>query len=330
MSKSTINVVSVILCTIIGAGFASGKEIYTFFSRFGANGILGIVISVIFTAIIIYFSSKVIVKNRIKNNEELVKKIKGPSFFYYIINIFLLISFLVMFTGFCAYFKQEFKFPLFITSIVLSVLLYIILTKKIECIVKLNTIIAPLLIIIIMYVCIKCIVKNNIQLDKNNNLVQSIIYALLYASCNSIVLIPILITVSKYIENYKNILKISIISAIIIGFLALIICMALQSKRLNIKNVDLPMLSIIDSKIEKYIYGLVIETAIFTSAISAGYGILENVKSKNLKIVTIIMCLCGILITRIGFGSLVEVLYPILGAIGFIELILILKNVKEY
>ena len=323
-----IKIVSVIICTIIGAGFASGKEIYTFFARFGVNGVLGIGISLVFTGVIIYFSLKLIIKNKVKNNEELIKKIKAPAGFYYIINIFLAISFYVMFTGFCAYFKQEFKIPLLVTGIVLSILLYMVLTKKIECIIKLNTIMAPFLIIIITFICVKECMKKNINIEQTENLLQSIIYALLYSSCNSIILLPILITIRKYIKSAKEILIISIVSTIIIGFLALIICIVLQSK--DVANLDLPIIAITPNKVEKYIYGLVIEIAIFTSAVSAGFGILENVKTKNLKQITAFMCLGGILISRIGFGNLVEILYPILGAIGIVELILILKNAKEY
>ena len=37
-----LNAVFVIIGTIIGAGFASGKEIFTFFNIYGGYGILGI------------------------------------------------------------------------------------------------------------------------------------------------------------------------------------------------------------------------------------------------------------------------------------------------
>ncbi len=36
-----LNAVFVIIGTIIGAGFASGKEIFTFFNIYGGYGILG-------------------------------------------------------------------------------------------------------------------------------------------------------------------------------------------------------------------------------------------------------------------------------------------------
>lgn len=43
--KNIFKICFVIIGTIIGAGFASGKEIYTFFSIYGINGLWGILLS---------------------------------------------------------------------------------------------------------------------------------------------------------------------------------------------------------------------------------------------------------------------------------------------
>lgn len=52
--KSVLKVVFVIIGTIIGAGFASGKEIYLFFVIYGKNGMIGILISSILIGLVIY------------------------------------------------------------------------------------------------------------------------------------------------------------------------------------------------------------------------------------------------------------------------------------
>ena len=53
--RNIIKAVCVIIGTIIGAGFASGKEIEVFFVSHGKIGIYGIATASIFTSIIIYF-----------------------------------------------------------------------------------------------------------------------------------------------------------------------------------------------------------------------------------------------------------------------------------
>ena len=62
--KNISKVIMVIIGTLIGAGFASGREIYLFFLKYGKIGQLGIIISGIFTSLIIY-----IVLNKVKENK---------------------------------------------------------------------------------------------------------------------------------------------------------------------------------------------------------------------------------------------------------------------
>ena len=52
--KNSLKVVFVIIGTLIGAGFASGKEVYIFFNKYGSLGLLGVVLSGIFISIVIY------------------------------------------------------------------------------------------------------------------------------------------------------------------------------------------------------------------------------------------------------------------------------------
>ena len=71
--KNIIKIVMVIMGTLIGAGFASGREIYLFFLEYGYWGIIGIFISGIFTSFIIYITlNKIKNKNNIDNSASAV------------------------------------------------------------------------------------------------------------------------------------------------------------------------------------------------------------------------------------------------------------------
>ena len=65
-----LKVAFVIIGTLIGAGFALGQEVYTFFFSYGINGILGIIISSLIIGYTIYKTFKIIEKNNIKNYKE--------------------------------------------------------------------------------------------------------------------------------------------------------------------------------------------------------------------------------------------------------------------
>lgn len=156
--------------------------------------------------------------------------------------------------------------------------------------------------------------------------------SLLYTNYNTIVLIPIIVSLTKYINTKKEAVIVAIISSTIVFVLILCLCQLLLSTSINIQNIEIPILTILDNynKNEKILYSLAIVVAIITSIISAGYGILENIKDKKkYKIVTLIMCILTIPISYIGFGKLVEVLYPTFGLIGIFQAILILKTTNS-
>ena len=76
--KNSIKAIFVIIGTIIGAGFASGQEIYSFFNVYGVNGILGIVLSCVLIGFVIY---RVLIKSKnkeINSYNDLLDKINIP------------------------------------------------------------------------------------------------------------------------------------------------------------------------------------------------------------------------------------------------------------
>ena len=52
--KEIFTITLVIIGALIGAGFASGQEIYSFFYSYGIMGIIGIIVTCILISLIIY------------------------------------------------------------------------------------------------------------------------------------------------------------------------------------------------------------------------------------------------------------------------------------
>ena len=156
---------------------------------------------------------------------------------------------------------------------------------------------------------------NNYIIDKNqeNWLINSIIYG----SYNCILLIPILISMKDYIKDKRDIKNISIISTIIFMILLTIVYMFLINIDVDIKQLEMPVIYVIQkiSPKLKIIYGIIILISILTTAISLGMSFLKNTsKSKSqFNKINIIICISAILFSQIGFSKLVTLLYPILG-----------------
>ena len=153
---SILKVVFVIIGTLIGAGFASGQEIYTCFFSYGINGILGIVISSSIIGFTIYKTFKIVEKNNIKNYKDFlnffIKNEKIKELINSVINIFILVSFYIMIAGFGAYLQQEINLNSFIGSSILAILCVILFRTNINGIVKINEILIPILIAVVLVI----------------------------------------------------------------------------------------------------------------------------------------------------------------------------------
>ena len=330
--KNVLTITMVIIGSIIGAGFASGQEINSFFYKYGIIGILGIIISVFIISLIIYkvfliikkenintyknfleniFENKNINKKinyeknkKIINEKNNYKKINNKKKYLNIsyitnimINIFLIISFFIMIAGFGAYFNQEYNVSAMLGSAVLAAICLIIFMNNIEGLLKINKYLIPILIFFMIIIGTKNINNLNIIEINNkkiiNNFLPSIFSGIIYASYNIILLIPILITLKNKIKK-NNIFFISFFSGIILFILSLIIYFLLINIKINIKEIEMPTVYVVRNYFPelKKIYEFIILTSILTTAISEGISVLENICKSKKSYTQLAVILC--------------------------------------
>ena len=339
--KNVSKISFVIIGTIIGAGFISGQEIYLFFNKFGTYGLIGIIIAGILIGMTIEKTCILIKEKNINNYKEFIENsipIKNKYIKLVLnnsINLFLLISFFIMEAAFNAYFMQEFQIPIWITGIFNAIICYLVFIKNIKAIIKINEILMPIILLLILFLSLK--IENNILLqpieyNDINNLILAIFNGIIYASYNSILLIPILITLNKYLTGKKQIKIIKYICVFIIISFAILMYI-LINPFCKIEQIEIPIMYIANSlgSVYHYIYGVVLIIAIFTAVISVGYGFLKNVtqKERDYRKLAMGIGIASIPISYIGFANLVELLYPIIGIFGIIQIIFILKYWKK-
>lgn len=336
--KNVFKIVFVIIGTLIGAGFASGQEIYVFFFSYGIKGFIGIIISSVGMGVLIYKTLGIINKYNINSYKDLldilIKNKKENKYFNFkniinlIINIFILVTFFIMIAGFGAYFEQQFGINSLVGSSILAILNFVIFLTSVKGVIKANELLVPMLIVFLVIIGFINIIDINIVKLGNyiirTNQSNYILSAIIYASYNSILLIPVLITLKKYINTKKQILFISLISTIIVILLATIIFLILIRVDVDITKLEMPAVYVVSNifKFLEIIYGFIILGSIFTTSISLGTSFLQNV-SKNKRSYTqiaAIMCITSVLISKIGFSNLINLLYPIFGYLGLIQI----------
>ncbi len=367
--KNTIKIVFVIIATLVGAGFASGKEIYSFFFIYQKFGILGICISSTVISLVIHKVFKICLNSNVNTYKEFceyignslknkllnkhTKKTNIPEVLNYIVNIFLIITFYIMISGFSSFLQQEFCINKIVGSLIIICLCYFVFLKNINGLIKISNFLIPILIVFFIYISM----KNNILLNTSKlsntlfllstadifatqiNSISTaystnitpyiaIFKSILYSCYNCIILIPVLVPLKNFIENRKNSFVCSIVTCILLIILSFAIYNLLLQGNSQIFGLEMPIIEIVKKygSLYQYSYIIMIGISIFTTAISAGCGFLNNC-SKNKKSFNInlcIMCFLGIFLSQISFSLLVNLLYPILGIIGLFEIILLI------
>ena len=318
-----------------------GKEIYIFFGRYEINGIIGLIISSMIFSLLIFKILKLAKNNDIENYDKflkyILKDIKYNEKLYeivkVIINIFLLGSFYIMVAGLSSYFKQKYNITNFITATIGVFVCYIILKKNIDSIVKISTICVPILIIFIIGMGIKNMEPGIAKINKMeiniNYIYSSILNSILYAGYNSILVIPIVISLKKYCKRHNELIISFLVGATVLtlGFGVFIILLMGNE---FIMQMDMPIEYILKN-IEKnytFIYGIVIIISIMTSIISAGYSFLKNYCENDIKYNKYLklICISSVVFSNVGFSNLINLIYPIFGFFGIIQIYLILRK----
>ena len=315
------------------------------------HGCIGIFISSFIISLVVHKVFKICNENNIETYQEFCDFMGNCSVIYKlklsdynnsgfanllnnVVNIFLLISFYVMIAGFSSLLKQEFCLNGICGSMIIVVLCYLVFLRNINGLIKISNYLVPILIAFILIISLRNtnVIENydsiiNVIEKMGGSYCRAIIKSVLYACYNCIILIPVLIPLRKKVQNNKNALLISTMSFVLLIVLSFAIFNLLLQGNTEIFNLEMPIIGVVKQYgyMFKYMYIVIIAISIFTSAVSAGCGLLSNCSKndkaykRNLKL----MCISAVFLSQISFSTMVNLIYPVLGIFGVLEIILI-------
>lgn len=311
-----IKIIFLIIGTIIGAGFVSGKEIGSFFSIFGYYSF--IFIFLIF--LLLYFSINKLLKigsvNKINNASDLNTIIFKKD--NLIIKAFTFIAFVILSSTMFSAIPSAFNFSTFtiehfITIVATTIIVCITINKDDSFIKTLCTLIVPIIIILMVAVCLINI--NDTTNISTGNFVLLPYNAICYV-CRNIFLSYFVIAKSSYGLTSKQCKQISFFTSLILCCLmAVVIFVELGNP--EILSSSMPLLSLAEkSGILYYIYLIVMQLAVFTTLISS-LVTLKSFFHFKCKILNIIVptLICASL-SFISFDYFIIYLYPVIGMLG--------------
>jgi len=326
--KNIIKVTFLYIGLVIGAGFASGREILEFFNLKNRNDMTGVILAGVlfsFVAYMILYRAK---KLNTDSFYEFTEKISGKAGYYIKAFMFLYMfaSFFVMLSAGGSLCSMEFGIGKKYGIIFLSVLCFVVFVFGAKGIVVLNTVLVPFMIAGIISICIFSLVSTSVpavlisDVVKNNFLTS----AVCYVSYNTINAGAVLVPYATKLSGRE--IKISaILSGFVLGLLILLVWLTVNLYFEKIFESEFPMYEVASfyGNIGKYSYFSVLLMAICTTAASSGFGVLSafNFKNLNERIKgAAMLCLLASPLAVMKFSVLVANVYSFFGYVGLIWL----------
>ncbi|WP_110111700.1 amino acid/polyamine transporter II [Bacillus sp. CGMCC 1.16541] len=338
--KLTLQVAATYIGTVVGAGFATGKEIVQFFTKYGTAGLIGILISGLF---FIWLGSKMmLMANEIKaesyqdlNNHLFGSAIGRVVNLFTIIILFGITSVMLASTGAIAH-EQLGLWPQ-LGMVLTMILAYVSIMKGIEGLMIVNSLVVPMMLtfsIIIMFPYLQHF--SFLQVSSVHLITSDLSWALspfLYIAFNLAMSQAVLVPLGSEIKDKSIIKRGAILGGIGLTFMMVATHLALSNVPYTFQ-LEIPMSEVIkDVGVWiNWLFLIVIFGEIFTTLIGNVFGMARQVKSvlriSEHKAFIIILLLC-FTVGQIGYGKLLEVLYPLFGYMGLLFIaMLCVKKVK--
>ncbi|WP_394232705.1 hypothetical protein [Niallia oryzisoli] len=332
---AAVQIAAVYVGTVVGAGFATGREIVEFFSRFGFIGLIGMLMS---GYILIFLGSKLmVISARINavSYEEFNEYLFGKTLAK-VINLLLLIMLLgvcaVMLSGAGAVFEEQLGLSRVLGVLITIILSIFVMLVGIKGLFAVNTFVVPLMILfsLILMVCSLRIPNFMEQLlyipyvkDGWSAVASPFLYTALNLSLAQAVLVPVASEVKdERTIKWGGILGGAALTAILIaGHFTLIMLP-------NFSSYEIPMAIIMKNLIPglHWIFVLIIYGEIFTSVIGNVFGLEKQLKQylpfPKMVIVAGIF-IVSYLLSLIEYSRLLSYLYPLFGYVSLVFIILL-------
>ncbi len=341
MAKKYLKIALAYVGVIVGAGLSSGQDLMQYFVSFGKQGLIGILIlaalNIIFGKIIVtlgcYYDSN--------NHQDVLEQVAHPII-NKIIDYTLIVSgfiiYFVMIAGAGANLHQQFGLSSWLGALICSGLVIIVSFMDFNKITSVLGIFTPIIIIMIIAITIITYVGhsydfNNLALiaDELESPMPNVIFsAINYYSLCAITGVSMAFVLGGSVVRIGVAEKGGAIGGALIGLIVLCAYAALFANVDFIKDAEIPMLAIVAniSPIFAQIYTFVIFALIFNTAFSLSFALAKRFASDdNIKLHTILICVvvAGYICSFAGFKQLVSLMYPVLGYIGILLLLVLLS-----
>ena len=317
----------IIIGAKIGAGFASGKEIFEYFAKFGIKSLFFIPVLFFlfyfFTYTLLTFGSK-LKKNNLKDaNNLLIKSIKIRKKNFNIFDIFMFVTFLIlsaaMFTGLVTLF--QIYFPIcskWLMYVIVLILTFVMIKISFKTISSISYFIVPMIVIFIIINATFTFTPNSFTTSLGfANIITLPILTILYATQNTFLASFVIIKAGANLSPFERKKVSLIVSGVLCSLLTIGVLCFLFNPSLCHSSMPFAEISKEINPIYSYIFGFIIFSSILTTYATTITSLKEYFKNNQKYSEYIMLALISFL-SLIDFSHIIKYLYPIIGMFGFV------------
>jgi len=334
----SIQVALVFIGTVVGAGFASGREVLQFFTRFGLWGPYLIIVSTMF---FVWIGTKVMLLSaelKAKSYEDLNKHLFGEKAGRWVSHLMLVVLLgvnAVMLAGAGSVFSEHLNLSYQTGLLVTMFACFLLLRKGMSAILTINTFVVPLMIGFSAFLVFETLREplpdHWLRASQDFSPWAAGLSPFLYAAFNLSMSQAVLVPLGSAIGDARILRRGAWMGGIGIGGLLLSAHFALSSRMPGIAQFDIPMGGIARELGAwlHWIYVFLIFMEIFTTLVADIYGLTlqmhERTKAAPWMLTAALLLLC-FLAGQFGFGTLLSTLYPMFGLLSLGWLFLISRD----
>lgn len=331
--KKILQLSFLILGIIIGAGYASGREIWIFF---GPNGGRAILFFSILFGICCYSILNISYQKQTNHYQQILETLlnrKVECVYDLLMFIYLVLTTIIMIAGSGAA-LEVYQIPNWVGVVLIAIMMVWAFSFSIDQVIEINTILLPILIFALLTILIIFIDQQpmieQVTVSKTNYF-----KAMSFTSVNLLPIISVVGAIGYKIKTNKEVFWTSLTTTLILGFLTYLYNYSLSLIHTEVDLFEMPIYGIL-IRFPSYILLLItviVWIAIFATAVGAMLGLITRIKSRyninQFKLSFMITCIL-VPVSFTGFQFLIELIYPIYGILNLYILIkLIFHPIKD-
>ncbi|RTZ39168.1 hypothetical protein EKL30_18320 [Candidimonas sp. SYP-B2681] len=334
MNRYAIQLAFAYMGVIIGGGFASGQEIFQFFTGYGVASIAGTLVAGFLFAFLGWQIARLGTRLQAKSHKEVLRVLFGErlgAVMDLLLTFFLFGVGVAMLAGTGALFKQQFGLSPVVGSLFMTALVVLTLCLNVKRIIDLVSLATPLLMALVLIITGYALLTSNADMDELIILSAAqetvaphwALGAVLYASFNIAVGFPMLSVISGRSKDSKTTSLGGILGGIGLGLLILLLNVSLFSNLNQLQGAELPTLMLASrlSPVLGAVMTFSITCMIYSTAVGMFFAFsarFSRPETSRFRIFSLLSCSIGVFLSFVGFTTLVGTVYPLLGYLGLL------------